>query len=200
MKKKEELSAEYLPKYAADICKEIAHWQDLKENGGQDPFWEDGINMNLTRNHVIYAKEKIREICEATGAEYPEEYAMDTPPEVDSHYVARVEDIRIHAKQSLALYLNSEDYRYIQKEKANLTAEEAKKASVHPVLGYVDGLRRFIAEDDLISMRRHEHPAGYLESFKECRKRIEEMIRARADAKTELPLGQLSIFDIFAIA
>ena len=34
---------------------------DLKINGGRDPFWEDGCNMNLVRNHIISLKIK----CEA---------------------------------------------------------------------------------------------------------------------------------------
>lgn len=50
--------------YRKDIQRELAHWHFLRDHGGQDPFWPDGVNMNLTRNHIIYARRQIVEICE----------------------------------------------------------------------------------------------------------------------------------------
>ena len=43
-----------------DIVQELAHWKICKY-GCQDPFWPDGTNMNLVRNHIIYAKERLKE-------------------------------------------------------------------------------------------------------------------------------------------
>ena len=37
----------------ASIVKECAIWENLRVRGGQDPFYPDGVNMNLTRNHAI---------------------------------------------------------------------------------------------------------------------------------------------------
>ena len=31
-------------------------WNHILQNGAGDPFWEDGANMNLVRNHIIYYK------------------------------------------------------------------------------------------------------------------------------------------------
>ena len=45
-----------LENYRKDIQRELAHWHFLRDHGGQDPFWPDGVNMNLTRNHIIYAR------------------------------------------------------------------------------------------------------------------------------------------------
>lgn len=47
-------------------------WNHILQNGAGDPFWEDGANMNLVRNHIIYYKRQ----CEAEllPEEYPEEY------------------------------------------------------------------------------------------------------------------------------
>lgn len=36
------------------IRREIEHWKAINQNGCSDPFWSDGCNMNLTRNHIIY--------------------------------------------------------------------------------------------------------------------------------------------------
>lgn len=35
------------------IIRERATWNHINENGCNDPFWPDGCNMNLTRNHII---------------------------------------------------------------------------------------------------------------------------------------------------
>ena len=69
-----------------DMAKELGHWKYLREYGGQDPFWSDGANMNLNRNHIIYYKMRLRELC--PDGNLPEEYFLPTPPEVDDNYLA----------------------------------------------------------------------------------------------------------------
>lgn len=70
-----------------DILQELKRWQFLREHGGQDPFWPDGVNMNLIRNHIIYDKTRLLELCQ--DGKLPEEYYLPTPPEVDKDYLAR---------------------------------------------------------------------------------------------------------------
>lgn len=70
-----------------NIVQDLKHWQYLREYGCQDPFWADGVNMNLTRNHIIYYKMRLRELC--PDGNLPEEYYLPTPPEVDNNYLAR---------------------------------------------------------------------------------------------------------------
>lgn len=76
--------------YCVKIRKEIQHWKDINQNGCNDPFWSDGCNMNLTRNHIIYAQEKVRKICEENQIPLPEEYYFSVPPEVDNQYMANL--------------------------------------------------------------------------------------------------------------
>ena len=76
------------------IRKEIDHWEDINRNGCNDPFWTDGCNMNLTRNHIIYAKRKISEICENHGIPVPEEMYLPIPPEVSDYYMASLKNKR----------------------------------------------------------------------------------------------------------
>lgn len=76
------------------ICQEIAHWEYINQNGCHDPFWPDGTNMNLTRNHIIYAKRQISEICERHGIPLPEEMYLPTPPEVSDYYMASLKNKR----------------------------------------------------------------------------------------------------------
>lgn len=94
MKKKEQTPEQKIEELCKDIVYEINHWTSLKEFGGQDPFWPDGVNMNLTRNHVIYAKREIKKICEETGHELPEAYYLGTPPEVDDGYMANLKQTK----------------------------------------------------------------------------------------------------------
>ena len=37
----------------ADLAKDFARWDEINKNGCNDPFWSDGVNMNLVRNHII---------------------------------------------------------------------------------------------------------------------------------------------------
>ena len=82
------------------IVGEINRWETIRSNGCNDPFWTDGVNMNLARNHVIYYKHMLREICQANGRAVPDEYYLSTPPEVNDNFMAnlrqkkRVESLR----------------------------------------------------------------------------------------------------------
>ena len=76
--------------YCEQIRKEISRWKDINQNGCSDPFWPDGCNMNLTRNHIIYAQEQIRKICEENQTPLREEYYFSLPPEVDMNYMANL--------------------------------------------------------------------------------------------------------------
>ena len=88
----------------ANLQHSQSEWQFLKEHGGQDPFWPDGVNMNLVRNHIISYKRDIREHCQLYGLPVPEECYIPTPPEVDGGYMAelgtnRAEKLRVfHGK------------------------------------------------------------------------------------------------------
>ena len=87
-KSRQPTPAEMVQKHAQQIMVEIAHWLNLRDYGCSDPFWPDGTNMNLTRNHVIYEKRQIDELCEAHGLPVPPERYIETPPEVPDMYFA----------------------------------------------------------------------------------------------------------------
>ena len=63
-----------------DIKEEQVHWQNIFLNGCSDPFWADGTNLNLTRNHIINDAGKISRL---TGKHYP----CEIPPEVPENYM-----------------------------------------------------------------------------------------------------------------
>lgn len=87
MKKKQtpEEKAIYL---CEQINKERQHWECINQYGCNDPFWADGCNMNLIRNHILSYKKDIRKLCEEYGLNLPDAYYMPVPPEVDNNYMA----------------------------------------------------------------------------------------------------------------
>ena len=58
----------------AEILDNRRRYEELKIHGGADPFWPDGVNMNLCRNHVLYLRKRIE--IELEPADYPEEYRL----------------------------------------------------------------------------------------------------------------------------
>ncbi|MPM35522.1 hypothetical protein SDC9_82115 [bioreactor metagenome] len=62
-------------------------WQSIYKNGCNDPFWSDGLNINLVRNHIIYYKNKIKE--EYPDGNYPEIYYKETPAEMPIQFMAK---------------------------------------------------------------------------------------------------------------
>ena len=194
-------NAEKVKKLSEHIAEEVKHWQDLKDHGGSDPFWEDGCNMNLTRNHIIICKNEIEKMCKEDGIEYPEGYNIPTPPQVAGNYMAKPDQIREDAKNSLALYEKDENYLWLLDHGAGLSEREKENTCYKNVVGYAKWLREAIDKDDLLYMRLHRDPEWRIESFQRCRQNVERIERAKEKTKpVELPTGQLSIFDLFGVA
>lgn len=157
-----------------ELEKAYSHWENLYESGGSDPFYADGVCLNLVRNHIIFFKQRIE-------TERPEDmkselYQKPLPPEVDPSYMARADEIREHAKQSLERYKADPDYKYLWHHRNALSTAEGKATFLPAVLGYVSGLEFAIRDGDLVAMRRHENPDCYIESFHDCAKRVRQVL------------------------
>ena len=87
---KEKTPEKIVKSYCQHIREERAQWKDINQNGCNDPFWSDGCNMNLTRNHIIYYQRQIAEICAENQLPLPVEYYLSVPPEVDNDYMANL--------------------------------------------------------------------------------------------------------------
>ena len=161
---------------------------------GSDPLYEDGFNMNIVRNHIIYDKRKCQE--ELEEKDYPKEYFRETPPQVDNYYMARMDEIRENAKSSLLVYKADENYIFIMQNLGKLNERQKEQCHIGAVMGYITGLQSFINGNDYVGMRRHERPERYQDSFKYCRKQIEEYLKEIPKEKV-LPTGQLTLFDLF---
>jgi hypothetical protein len=128
------------------------------------------MGLHLKRNHIIYNKRKIEEALPPD--QYPEIYHRPTPPEMPMDYMARADEIREHAKAALEAYRQYEDYHFLLTWQGRLDKKQEKNISLNNVLGYAEGLARAIEKDDLLTMRRHEHPERYIDSFRNCAEKI----------------------------
>ncbi len=173
----------------ANHAAEYKQWYNYWTYGGHDPNWPDGSNMFLIRNHIIYYKRQMKELCEQIGCELPECYAEALPPEVDRNYMARPDEIREGAKIALEKMEQYPAYVELLGIRKMFSQKQLEKICYFNVLGYVKGLKMAIERDDLVSQRRYGRYEHYLESFDSCLQRSREL---------EPEEFQLSIFDMIA--
>ena len=131
---------------AEELEKSFERWEHLKEHGGSDPFYADGTNMNLVRNHIMYYKNKMVEIKD--GAAQALEYYLSDP---NFHYLLANKGMLTEkeAKQ-ISLY--------------NVLGYASGLASA-----IKDG-------DLISMRRHAGRPEGYLESFAQCASRMMKLI------------------------
>lgn len=170
---------------AEQLTESFERWDKLYCEGGSDPLYTDGENLNLVRNHIIYRKREIEEQFEPV--DYPEIYHRGTPPEVSKDYMAQSDRIRADAARALEMYQSSEDYKFLLARVDLLHPREADNLCIKSIIGYTKGLEEAVKDDDLIRMRRHRNPEVYLRAFRECAREIRE-IKPRE--------GQMDIFDV----
>lgn len=173
----------------AEVIREShEQWKRLWKNGGSDPFWPDGVNLNLVRNHIIYGRRLCEE--ELQEGDYPEEYYLPLPEKVPPNYMVKGDEIRRKAFERMQSIKENPDYMEIF-EKSKKSQKEVN------IIKYISGYSQSISEDDLIAMRRFVHWdfSGMMQSAKEELRDTTPV----AEIEKPLPEGQLSIFDLFNI-
>ena len=83
------MSIEAIESLAKDALCEYERWLYIREHGCSDPFWPDGANMNLVRNHIIYDKQQIEDLIISEDLLFqPIPYVVPTPPKVAENFMA----------------------------------------------------------------------------------------------------------------
>lgn len=159
----------------AEQCEEsYDRWEYLYKNGGQDPFWEDGVNLNLVRNHILHYQRQISDICEEECILFvPDIINRDPPPEVDNKYMARTEYILSNAQRILSELKQNELYMELLKLDSVLSDDIKKKVYYRYAVSYVPALERAIRELDYVTMRRYLN-LDVNDSFRRCIDRIRD--------------------------
>ena len=99
-------------------------YEDLRVHGGSDPFWSDGVNMNLCRSHVMYFRKQVE--TELDPENYPEEYFLEIPAEVSVHYMADPDGIRSRSTAALEVLKENQDIQYLR---SKLSGDQDKETS-----------------------------------------------------------------------
>ena len=159
--------------YAAELENSFARWDELFKNGGSDPFWADGVSLNILRNHIIYYKKQLSE-QENSLLGLPEIYYRETPPEIDCNYMARPDEIRENARKAMDIIDADENLKFIREQQPTLSEQQIKEWYITDVINYAENLHRAIREDDLVIMRRYENPERFLESFSAAARQIKD--------------------------
>lgn len=177
-KDKKSLPGEY-EKYTKSLEKSFQRWEEIRTHGCSDPFWADGVNMNLVRNHIIYEKRELERICQSSLFRLPDIYHKETPEKVDPDYMARPEEIRRNAIRTLDTLQASPEYEYLSglRDMAQgLKSKSALRYDIFFALSRVDNIRTFLEKDNLVDLRRQEDTEKHMALLREMAKKIRERI------------------------
>ena len=159
--------------YAAALENEYARWDELFTKGGSDPFWSDGVSLSMVRDRIIACKAQLAK-QENTLFGLPEVYYRETPPEVDYSYMARADEIRENARKAMKIIDTDENLKFVSEQAPSLSEAQLKQFCIAAIINYAENLRRAIAADNLVIMRRYEHLDSYLGSFESAAIKIRD--------------------------
>ena len=89
MSKKKKTPAEILRELDKNLQERYERWLHIRKEGCSDPYWPDGTNLYLVRNHCLYYRCQIAELCDIYGFSYPKSYLRPLPPEVPMDFMAK---------------------------------------------------------------------------------------------------------------
>lgn len=197
MAKKSKTPQEQMQEAVAELVERYNRWQDLYKNGCFDPNYCDGMNLNLVRNHIQFAKRKIEKLVEEhKELSFPAEYEkIEIPQEVSNDYMANPEKIIREAKETLSVMEEDENYKYLLSIKDDLTDKEKEKICFSTVISYRRWLKDAIERNDLVYMRLYREATREmkLNSFKECVERVKNCLENR-NQSSEPVFIQMSLF------
>lgn len=174
-----------------ELKKDYERWSRLFCQGGQDPFWTDGNNLQIVRNHIIYDKTRLEK--EGDTAVMPKEYSWPLPPEIPSGYMARGKDLWYHGLECYKQYVADENYQYLCQVKDALSPGIKKESHIESVVGYVYAVQSALMEKDYLLLRRHEHPEMGLKRFRACRKCVEDLMLKKREENVQMNLFQMGM-------
>ena len=192
MARKKQKPAQSIKLWSEEISKEYDRWNFLYKEGGSDPFWPDGCGLNLTRNHIMYAKRQLWELCEEHGLEPPAIFNRDLPPEMDWEYMARPDEIREKAQATLAALKAHPHYHGFLDLCDMLETTGGDWDNITCGKRYVLTLEMAAEKDNLVEMRRYEDTRYCIGRFQEYIDRARQM----GPIKIEKRQKQGSLFEL----
>lgn len=153
MRKKKIIPEDELIRLESACETEHSHWNALYKNGCSDPFYADGVNLMLTRNHIIYYKRKISELCAEYGLEKPSVLYRPLPPKVSQDYVAGKSEIKRKATAFLDEIDSSPEYAELLERRKRISPNQAEQTGLEALLASISNFRDAVSRDEYLTMR-----------------------------------------------
>lgn len=78
-----------IPELQKSIQESFKRWDLIRRKGTHDPFYEDGVNLGLVRNHILSYQETLKELCKTTGTPCPKEAKRRPPAKLRQTFCAK---------------------------------------------------------------------------------------------------------------
>lgn len=190
-----------LKKYAEDLQSDFDRRDYLIENGGTDPNYTDGFNINFKRRHIIIKKKWIEEICKEHNLSYPEIYFRETPDLIDDSYMAKTDEIKSEANSVYEKISEYPAYLELLTYEEKFSEKELKSVHYYSTVGMVTRLKKAIEENHFLNMRTFSRTTFCYECLDRCLERIKALIPEPvrltvASSSVNTNCVQLSLFDL----
>ncbi|MCI9092426.1 MAG: hypothetical protein HFF36_01375 [Coprobacillus sp.] len=163
------------------------HYEEVLENGCDDPLWADGLNLNLIRNHIIIAKRNIEE--EFSIDEYPDVYYKKTPEKINDDYMVKADEIREKAKEVLMMFRSYPHLHELESASYYLDKNQLVNTGIEGALCLIKNLDEAMKEDNLVGMRRLSKNLDH--KMKDFEKAFENLCEINMEEER-----QISLFEI----
>ena len=161
-----------LEELVRELERDYARWEQVYMAGSKDPFWPDGVNANLCRNHILCGKRRIRELY--PDAEMPGIYYRPLPQELPAEYMARKEELRSAALRSYTRYISDENFCFIRNHVERIPETDALRGILDALLARADVLKDAVLSGDYVAMRRYADAGSLLASLKSGAERLRD--------------------------
>jgi len=201
MKKTKKQSPEERLQELIAACEErYNRWYYIYENGTDDPFYCDGGNMDLVRNHSLSYKRQIKELCDTMSWPYPDIYYRADLPKVPYDYMAQPDKIIEDAEYAYGLLSSDETYLELCKYRDILSKKQLDSIHYDAVIGYVSRLHRAMGKGDLVLMRLYRGYERYIEAFQQCLDKAKKLVpepsvAPATESDESFEYVQISLFD-----
>lgn len=145
-------------------------WNHVASHGATRPLWTDGRELNFIREKIGRYLEELRETGFGEIAE-----GRELPVLMDERYMRDADGILQEAGETLALYLENEDYRYLAETVPLFSGPELSCLSTRPE-ELLEDIRKFdeaVRRRDPVFCRRFSDRKKYLALFRRCREETE---------------------------
>lgn len=185
--------------------RQLERWNRVCQYGDPTKMWADGVTLNHIRLELMQTQAELKKY----------DILVSIPKIQPDGYMARADQIRNQANDSLKVYTQNPDYQYLCEVEGCLNESQQRKTQIAVALGKIRNLERAIKQDDLVVMREFGSEERLEQLLSEtavrvkgcmlsgrsrsCQKSKAQKIQRKAEQEPEADgqiEGQMSIFDL----